>query len=214
MLCKCAGDPTRNGMLNYNYFAPMKKLFFAVIVLAFAGCSTGYKNPHVKIYTSLGDIEVELFPDKAPKTVAAFLSYVDSGYYKDGAFYRVLIEEGPTNSTNTGLIQGGTWQTTDKQHPSIPGIEHESTKQTGLSHTSGTISLARTTLGSASTEFFICIGDQTQFDEGHDTPEDGKGFAAFGKVVEGMNVVREIQRQRSSNEHFDKNISIYKVVRL
>jgi peptidyl-prolyl cis-trans isomerase A (cyclophilin A) len=192
----------------------MNKLRFAIIALVLISCGTSYKNPHVKIYTNLGDIEVELFPDKAPKTVAAFLSYVDSGYYKDGAFYRVIMEEGPTNATNTGLIQGGIWQTNDKQHPAIPGIEHESTRQTGLSHTSGTISLARTTLGSASTEFFICIGNQTQFDEGHDTPEDGKGFAAFGKVVEGMSVVREIQRQRSSNEHFDKNITIYKMARL
>lgn len=192
----------------------MKKILFAIITLLFIGCSTKYKNPHVKIFTNKGDIEVELFPDKAPKTAAAFLSYVDSGYYNNGAFYRVVMEEGPTNSTNTGLIQGGIWQTNDKQHPVIPGIEHESTKQTGLTHTSGTISLARTTLGSANTEFFICIGDQSQFDEGHDMPEDGKGFAAFGKVFEGMSVVREIQRQQHNKEAFTPPITIYKIVRL
>ncbi len=191
----------------------MQKLIFILLAVAIAGCSgPAYKNPHVLIATNFGDVELELFPDKAPKTVAAFLSYIDSGYYDNGSFYRVLMTEGFSNDTNTGLIQGGTWITTDKKHTAVPGIVHESTKQTGLSHTDGTVSLARLAVGTASTEFFICIGDQTQFDYGKGG--DGEGFAAFGKVFEGMDVVRKIQREHSNGESFAKKIIISKIKRL
>jgi len=134
----------------------MKLITYSCLFLAlFCGsCSQEkYKNPHVIIETGLGDIEVELFPDQAPKTVAAFLAYVDSGFYDKSSFYRVLkTDEFPTEN-NTGIIQGGIWQTNPARKVTIPGIEHETTKQTGLSHQSGTISLARTTPGSANTEF-------------------------------------------------------------
>jgi peptidyl-prolyl cis-trans isomerase A (cyclophilin A) len=160
----------------------------------------------------MGDVELELFPDKAPKTVAAFLSYIDSGYYTNGAFYRVLMTEGFSNDANTGLVQGGMWQSNDKQHARIPGIAHESTKLTGLSHTDGTVSLARLAVGTASTEFFICIGNQSQFDYGQDG--DGEGFAAFGKVFEGMDVVRKIQRQPANGESFAPEIKISSISRL
>jgi peptidyl-prolyl cis-trans isomerase A (cyclophilin A) len=171
------------------------------------------KNPHVLIVTSYGDVEVELYPDKAPKTVAAFLSYVDSGFYKNSSFYRVLLVEGLSTDGNVGLVQGGIWQTNDKLHPAIPGIPHESTKQTGLSHTSGAISLARTTPGTGSTEFFICIGDQTQFDYGNENLGDKEGFAAFGSVIKGMSVVRKIQLEKSHDQHFDTKIVIEKIER-
>jgi peptidyl-prolyl cis-trans isomerase A (cyclophilin A) len=195
----------------------MKKIILLLLpaVLLAAAISCGgpkYKNPHVVIVTNVGDVELELFPDKAPKTVAAFLSYIDSGYYNNGSFYRVLMTEGFSNDANTGLIQGGTWLTGDKQNTTIPGIAHESTKQTGLSHTNGTVSLARLAVGTASTEFFICIGNQTQFDYGQGG--DGQGFAAFGKVFEGMGVVREIQREPSNGESFAKKIIILKISRL
>ena len=185
-------------------------LLFSTLLL---GCSQPkYKNPHVLIVTAFGDIEVELFPGKAPKSVAAFLSYIDSGFYSNSSFYRVLLTEGLSSAGNVGLIQGGIWQTNDKQHPNVPGIANESTKQTGLSHTSGTVSLARTTVGTASTEFFICIGDQTQFDYGNGT--DSAGFAAFGTVFKGMTVVRKIQQQQKHDQHFDEKIVISKVERL
>jgi peptidyl-prolyl cis-trans isomerase A (cyclophilin A) len=190
----------------------MHKLIFLLLV-ASIGCSgPAYKNPHVIISTSMGDVELELFPDKAPKTVAAFLSYVDSAYYTKGAFYRVLLQEGMSPTSNTGVIQGGIWLTNDKAHPNVPGIVHESTKQTGLSHTNGMVSLARTKPGTASTEFFICIGDQTGFDYGQGG--DGEGFAAFGKVFSGMDVVRKIQQAPHSGESFEPKIVINKVSRL
>ena len=184
---------------------------YLLISLILAGCSQPhYKNPHIIIETNFGDIEVELFPDKAPKTVTAFLSYIDSGYFTKGAFYRVVkIED--LSGRNYGFIQGGIWQTNDKQHPLLPGIDHESTKMTGLTHSSGTISLARTMPCTANTEFFICVGDQAQFDDGNGEPADGQGYAAFGIVLKGMDIVRMIQDQPSRGENFVERIVINKI---
>ncbi|MDO9375675.1 MAG: peptidylprolyl isomerase [Ferruginibacter sp.] len=193
----------------------MKNILLVLITcLLFLGCSPpGGSNPQLLINTNYGEIEVEVYPAKAPKTVAAFLSYVDSGFYTNTSFYRVVLAEGMSTAANVGLIQGGIWQTNDKQHPNVPGILHESTKQTGLSHTTGTLSLARTTPGTANTEFFICIGDQTQFDAGNSNPRDGEGFAAFGKVIKGMQVVRTIQQQKKDGESFTQKIIIREIRR-
>ena len=145
----------------------MLKFLPVFICFAIFSCNQpAYKNPHVLIETNLGDIEVELFPDQAPKTAAAFLSFVDSGFYNKTSFYRVLKTEELPTETNTGIIQGGMWQTNPAKKITIPGIEHETTKTSGLTHQSGTISLARLAPGSANTEFFICIGDQTPLDFG------------------------------------------------
>ena len=193
----------------------MYKYYTVLLIASLFSCSQPhYKNPHILISTQLGDIEIELFPDQAPKTVRSFLAFIDSGYYTNSFFYRVLkAEELPTDN-NTGIIQGGIWQTRPDIKTPIPGIEHESTKQTGLSHVSGTISLARTTPGSATTEFFICIGDQTILDYGETGTEDGQGFAAFGKVFKGMPVVRKIQAQNSRGDAFTEKIVIRKIERL
>jgi peptidyl-prolyl cis-trans isomerase A (cyclophilin A) len=187
--------------------------FFCCIAIISCG-HPAYKNPHVIIETELGDIEVELFADKAPKTVAAFLSYVDSGFYNNTSFYRVLkTEEFPTQ-TNTGIIQGGMWQTKPDKKITIAGIEHETTKLSGLSHQSGTISLARLAPGTGNTEFFICIGDQSPLDFGRRGTEDGQGYAAFGEVFKGMAIVRKIQAQKNHGDHFDEKIEIRKITRL
>lgn len=193
----------------------MKRLFVIIICIMAASCSQKkYKNPHIIINTRLGDIEVELYPDQAPKTTAAFLSYIDSGFYKNSSFYRVLKTEDFPTPTNTGIIQGGIWQTNPQKKETLQGIELESTKQTGLSHQSGTISLARTTASSATTEFFICIGDQSPLDAGRRGTPDGLGYAAFGKVFSGMDIVRKIQAQKSSGDHFDDKIIINNISRL
>ena len=193
----------------------MNKLFITIGTLLLVGCGQqAHKNPHILISTNAGEIEVELYPEQAPKTVAAFLNYIDSGYYNNSAFYRVVLTEGLSPSSNVGLIQGGTWQTPGKPAIELPGIEHEPTSQTGLSHTTGTISLARTTPGSANTEFFICIGDQTQFDFGKGSPADSLGFAAFGKVSKGMTVVRALQLRKKQGESFTPPITINKIKRL
>ena len=193
----------------------MNKFIFIIFSTILLSCNQpGYKNPHIVIFTGFGDIEVELFSEQAPITVAAFLSYIDSGFYNNSSFYRVVMLEGLSSTGNVGLIQGGIWQTNDKLHFAVPGIVHESTKQTGLSHTTGTISLARTTPGTANTEFFICIGDQTQFDYGNGGAGDRPGFAAFGSVFKGMTVVRKIQEQRNHDQSFNEKIVIKKIERL
>jgi peptidyl-prolyl cis-trans isomerase A (cyclophilin A) len=194
----------------------MNKLLLLLCISTFLSCThASYKNPHIEISTNYGDIEVELYPDKAPKTVAAFLSYVDSGYFKNSSFYRVLkAEDQPSSSFKSELIQGGIWQTNNKLAAAIHGIPHESTKQTGLSHLDGTISLARTSLGTASTEFFICIGDQKEYDYGGKVNADGQGYAAFGKVVKGMDVVRQIHQQPDNETTFTPTIKISNIKRL
>ena len=193
----------------------MTKFISIILAVIFLSCNQATdENPHIRIITSLGDIEVELYPKQAPKTVAAFLSFVDSGFYKNSSFYRVLLTEGFSTDANIGLIQGGIWQTNEAQHPAVPGIVHESTRETGLSHTSGTISLARTAPGTANTEFFICIGDQTQFDFGNNAAGDSLGFAAFGQVSKGMAIARKIQLERKHDQHFDQKVIIQNIERL
>jgi peptidyl-prolyl cis-trans isomerase A (cyclophilin A) len=196
--------------MKYNFF------FLLTVQFLFFSCShPKYKNPHVLIETAYGDIEVELYPDKAPKSVAAFLSYIDSGLYKNSSFYRVLKEENqPSASFKAELIQGGIWQTNYKKGISLPGIPHESTKQTGILHKNGTISLARTTPGTASSEFFIVIGDQPAYDYGGQANPDGQGFAAFGKVIKGMDIVRKIHQQPGYEDSFEKPVEISNIKRL
>lgn len=159
------------------------------------------------IETSVGDIRAELFPKKAPKTVAAFQQLVKQGVYKDAAFYRVLKSEEMPSDFNTGIIQGGIYGS-EKKFPLIP---HESTKESGLSHTSGTLSMARTKPGTASTEFFICIGDQSPLDAGRRGTEDSLGMAAFGRVTDGMDVVKKIHNKPSSGDAFVEPVKIQKI---
>ena len=192
-----------------------RKLFVACIFLT-AACSTPkYKNPHVEIETKYGDIEMELYPEQAPKTVAAFLSYIDSGYYKNAAFYRVLRDdEQPSDAPKAELIQGGIWKTNYKLAATIPGISHESTNQTKILHTDGTISLARGAPGTANTEFFICVGDQPGFNYGGANNPDGQGYAAFGRVVKGMSVVKSLYNAPETDGGFDPIIYINKMKKL
>lgn len=192
----------------------MNKLVIILISLALVSCRPKFKNPHVSINTSMGEIELELYPDKAPKTVAAFLSYVDSGYYKNCAFYRVIKADQLPNDFNTGIIQGGIYHSHSDMIGKVKSIPHESTKQTGLSHVDGTVSFASLGAGTATTEFFICIGDQSPLDYGRSGSTDGQGFAAFGTVVKGMKVVRKIQSQNSYGEMFERKIDILNIERL
>lgn len=195
---------------------PIVLLLF--VVFAYSSCQTKFSyspRPHILIKTMKGDIELELNAEKAPKTVAAFLSYVDSGYYKDASFYRVLNDRNqPSNATKTELIQGGIWKTNYTLATSVKGIPHESTKQTGLLHKDGVISLARMEPGTAGTEFFICIDDQPGLDYGGENVPDKQGYAPFGRVVRGMDVVRLIYRQGESDQYLNPQIGIYDIVRV
>lgn len=194
----------------------MKHVFLILSAICLLGaCSSHkYKNPHIEIQTNAGDIEVELYPDQAPKSVAAFLSYIDSGFYKDCSFYRVLnMDNQPSDAPKAELIQGGLWGGKRKR-PELPGIPHETTQQTHILHTNGVISLARLEPGTANTEFFICIGDQPGFDYGGANNADGQGYAAFGKVVKGMYVVMKIYARNEEDQRFDPPVPIFKIVRL
>ncbi len=194
----------------------MARLFLLISLSFFCACTqTKYKDPTIKIETNFGDIIVELSPEKAPETVKAFMSYVDSGYFKNSSFYRVLkAEDQPSNSFKSELIQGGIWQTDYKKQQSIPAIQLETTKQTGLLHKNGAISLARTTPNSANTEFFICIGDQPAYDYGGSANPDGQGFATFGYVIKGMEFVKQIHDQPDNATSFTPPLTIKNIVRL
>jgi peptidyl-prolyl cis-trans isomerase A (cyclophilin A) len=186
-----------------------------VLVFIFSGCtSTQRKNPHIKIKTKMGDIELELFPTQAPKTVAAILSYIDSGLYKDAAFYRVLtVHNQPSDAPKAELVQGGLWNKKGVHRDLLGGIPHETTRESGILHTNGVISLARQEPGTANTEFFICIGNQPGFDYGGENNADRQGYAAFGKVVRGMDIVKRIYNMPEEDQYFDPPIPIYNIVR-
>ncbi|WP_224018540.1 peptidylprolyl isomerase [Ferruginibacter albus] len=191
----------------------MRYFYLAAVVLLLSCTGKKYKNPHVAIQTKFGDIEVELFPENAPKSVAAFLSYVDSGYYKDASFYRALNDDNqPTGNASTALLQGGIWKT--KPTMNISGIPHETTLQTKLTHKNGTISLARQAPGTAGSEFFICIGDQKGFDYGGSNNPDGQGYAAFGQVVKGMSLVQKFYAQPTNDDMLQQPVAILNIVRL
>lgn len=140
------------------------------------------KLVRVRMTTGLGDIVLDLDAGRAPLTTANFLRYVDQKRLDTSVFYRAM-----KSPNDRGLVQGG-----DSRRALAP-VAHEPTSQTGLSHTDGTISLVRgAAAGSGKGDFFICVGDMTFLDAGPDGTDDKLGFAAFGKVVEGMDVVRAI----------------------
>lgn len=188
-------------------------IFFSFIL--FSCENHDYKNPQIEIQTKFGNIIFELYADKAPKSVTAFLSYVDSGYYKNASFYRILNDVNqPSDHFKAELIQGGIWKKNRKRSEALQGIPHESTQQTRILHKDGIISLARLEPGTARTEFFICIGDQPGFDYGGENNPDMQGYAAFGKVVKGMEVVIKIYNQPEYDQAFDPPVHIYNIKKL
>ena len=170
-------------------------------------------NPRVLIKTELGDIKVEIYVNEAPITAKNFLRYVEKKLFDGGSFYRVVtMDNQPDNDVKIEVIQGGLgFGESDKR---FPPIAHETTEKTGIKHKDGVISMARNEPGSASSEIFICIHDQPELDFGGKRNPDGQGFAAFGKVIKGMDVVREIQRQPAEGQMLDPEIKIYSITRI
>ena len=150
--------------------------------------AAGAAPVRVRMVTDLGPIVIELYPDKAPITVANFLAYADQHLLDGGTFYRTVSPKNDNNPATISVIQGGL----NRDNSPLPAIVHETTQVTGILHTDGVISMARGAPGTAGSEFFICIGDNPALDFGGARNKDGQGFAAFGKVVEGMDVVRAI----------------------
>ena len=185
------------------------------MVLFFASCtSPKYAHPHVVIETDAGEMEAEIYTDKAPKTANAFLHNVDEGLYRNSCFYRILNDDNqPSDAAKSELIQGGIWKTNYKKSISIRGIPHETTKQTGILHLNGTLSMARLAPGTANSEFFICIGDQPGFDFGGENNPDGQGYAAFGKVVKGMSMLNTIYNRPENDQSFTPPVIIINIKR-
>jgi peptidyl-prolyl cis-trans isomerase A (cyclophilin A) len=155
----------------------------------------------------MGEIVVEVYPGQAPVTARNFLDHVEKGTYTNSFFYRVVrLDNQPMNPVKIEVIQGGLFD--EDKLDTIPTIPHESTQATGILHTDGVISMARMEPGSASTEFFICIGDQPSLDFGGGRNPDGQGFAAFGKVIRGMEVVRAIQALPDDGQYLLEEVRI------
>ncbi|MGQ2991735.1 MAG: peptidylprolyl isomerase [Brevundimonas sp.] len=149
---------------------------------ATAAAAAADVRDRVLVETTAGNIVIALDPS-APITAANFLRYVEEKRFDGTDFYRSMVL-GP----NLGLIQGGTQNAPDRV---LPPIAHEPTSETRLSHTDGAISMARNEPGSATGDFFIIVGNVSTLDANRSAPGD-PGFAVFGRVIDGMDVVRQI----------------------
>ena len=172
-------------MLNKRTLIALALSLAAAPAFAQTAAST---NPFVKMHTERGDIVLELYADKAPITVRNFLHYVDAKKMDGATFYRSSTPPGD-KTFSYGILQGGLGTDPKKLYPPIA---HESTAKTGLSHTDGTISMTRYAPGTATANFSICVGDQTYLDADPKDPKANPGYAAFGRVVEGMDVVKTL----------------------
>jgi len=157
----------------------MKKLIFFTFLICIIQLQAISQIIKVQIETDSGKIIAELYPDKAPVTCANFIRYIENNKFEGANFYRaVRMDNQPNNDIKIEVIQGGLGF--DVEESPYPPIKHETTELTGLRHVDGTISMARAEPGTASSEFFICIGNQPELDYGGKRNPDGQGFAAFG----------------------------------
>ena len=168
----------------------------------------------VAVRTELGDIVLEVDTKRAPNTAANFLRYVDGGHYDGGTFHRtVKMDNQPDSPVKIEVIQAGV--NADRAKDGFAPIPIERTSVTGLRHTNGVISMARGQVDSATSGWFICINDQPSLDFGGARNPDGQGFAAFGRVVQGMDVVRKIQQSANTDaQRLTPPIKIVKAARV
>ena len=193
---------------------PVKKfLSLSILSLLIGGAlqqGCGSDKVVVQINTEMGSITVEIYDKQAPLTALNFLRYVDKGIFKNAKFYRVVTKKNqPHNDVKIEVIQGGLFTEEKMYEP----IEHETTKETGILHKDGVVSMARNEPGTATSEFFICIGEQPELDFGGKRNPDGEGFAAFGRVIEGMDVVRRIQQQPETEQMLNHQVRILNIIR-
>jgi peptidyl-prolyl cis-trans isomerase B (cyclophilin B) len=161
------------------------RLLLATLTLGVVAGTAGAANTIVVMETSMGNVKIELFDDKAPVTVQNFLKYVDDKHYDGTIFHRVI---GKPNSTNDFMIQGGGFEPGLKEKPTRQPIKNEA--DNGVSNTSGTLAMARTSdPNSATAQFFINLADNPFLDR----KGENAGYAVFGKVIEGMDVVNKIK---------------------
>ncbi len=159
----------------------------------------------VLVRTELGDIRIEVDAARAPVTAMNFLRYVDAGLYDGTTFFRAVTPANqPNDRIRIEVVQGGD---VDPSRSFAP-IPHETTAATGLRHGDGAVSMARDAPGTATSSFFICVGDQPELDFGGRRNPDGQGFAAFGRVLAGMDVVRAIQARPARGQALDPPVRI------
>jgi peptidyl-prolyl cis-trans isomerase A (cyclophilin A) len=169
--------------------------------------------PQVRITTEVGEFVVEVDTVRAPISGSNFLRYVDGGFYEGGVFHRTVTPNNqPNDSIKIAVIQGNIsrerWEETDGPIPL------ERTSLTGIRHTDGVLSMARSGPDTAVASFFICVGDQPELDFGGKRNPDGQGFAAFGRVISGMEVVRRINNSPAEDQSLTPLIGIRWVERV
>lgn len=158
----------------------------------------------VRIATPLGNVSLRVFPAKAPVTAGSFLKHVDAGQFAGAAFYRTVRRDNDHTQQPIQVVQGGLVDLKD----SFERLAHEPTHVTGLQHRDGTVSAGRRELGNASAaSFFICVGDQPALDFGGLRNSDGQGYAAFGLVVDGMDLIRRIHALPTATDALDPRLA-------
>jgi peptidyl-prolyl cis-trans isomerase A (cyclophilin A) len=197
----------------------MKSPFVAVVVLLGAvaiSASARTQDPkpvRVLIETEAGEIEAEIDTARAPITAANFLKYVDGGLFDGGRFFRTVRPDNQVEKpVKIAVIQAAASR--DKRAQFFPAIPLERTSVTGLTHKDGTLSMARSTPDTARDSFSICVGDQPSLDFGGPRQPDGQGFAAFGRVTRGMDIVRKIQMSAAEGETLTPPVAILRIKRL
>ena len=172
----------------------------ATVTLASTARAEG-KNPMVLMSTSLGDVKIELDAEKAPVSTQNFLAYVNDKFYDGTIFHRVIPNF---------MIQGGGFDAAMQQKPTKAPIKNEAGN--GLKNLTGTLAMARTNVvDSATAQFFINVKDNAFLDHKNETPA-GFGYAVFGKVVDGMDVVRKIEQVQTANKGGHENVPVEPVV--
>lgn len=167
-----------------------------MLLLVLAQLVTQPSPVHVVFETTMGEIVIEVNVAKAPATSANFLQYVDGGWYDGGRFHRAVRPDTETNPTHPiQVIQASRRRTARGEGPAWPPVALERTRDTGLTHVDGAVSMARVAgrPDSGASDFFIAIGPQPSLDFGGARNDDGQGFAVFGRVISGMDVVKRIQ---------------------
>ena len=177
---------------------------------------TAADNPFVRIATEIGDIVVEIYENKAPATARHFLRSVDEGYYDGSTFYRAArsADNQPGDEVKIDVVQGGFFDNQDETKCPHPFIDLETTDQTGIRHLDGVISMGRDTPDSVNTLFFICVGDQPVLDTGGMRHKDGLGFAAFGRVTAGMDLVRRMHGMKTEGQYIVPQVGILSMTRV
>ncbi|TDI37287.1 MAG: peptidylprolyl isomerase [Acidobacteria bacterium] len=190
----------------------MARLFIFLTAMAAAAALSAQGMVHVIIDTEHGEIEVAIDPEHAPGTSANFLRYLDAGHYDGGQFHRtVTMQNQPNNDVKIEVIQASV--NAAKGEEGFGAIPLERTTTTRLEHKDGAISMARGEPDSATSSFFFCIGDQPELDFGGKRNPDGQGFAAFGMVVRGMDVVKKIQMSPHEEQRLEPPVRIRSIRR-